>query len=52
MRALYLTLAAQMARVVFEKRGNHSEAHLSEVELTAMFAVAIMKGAELGKVRR
>jgi hypothetical protein len=36
-------IAQKLARQVFEKRGNHSEAHISEVELIALLAVAVRR---------
>jgi hypothetical protein len=39
---------ARLARKVFAKRGNHSEAHLTEVELAASLAVAFEFGYEEG----
>lgn len=41
-----------IARRVFEKRGNHSEAHLKEVELAALLAIAYADGAkiEIGRI--
>lgn len=38
----------QLARRLFEKRGNHSEVHLSEVELAALLAIAFQRGYERG----
>jgi len=41
--------AGQMiARKVFAKRGNHSEAHISEAELAALLALAFELGQERG----
>lgn len=34
-------VSEKVARKVFEKRGNHSEAHLSEAELKSIIDVAI-----------
>jgi hypothetical protein len=34
-----------LARQVFAKRGNHSEAHLSEVELAACIALGVQRSA-------
>ena len=36
-----LTIGRKLARKVFETRGNHSETHLSEVELAALLAYAV-----------
>ncbi len=36
----------RIARSVFEKRGNHSEAHLSEGELAALLAIAFRIGRD------
>ncbi len=33
--------AAKLAQRLFEKRGNHSEAHLTKAELAAIIAFAI-----------
>lgn len=35
-----------LAQRVFAKRGNHSEAHLSQLELAALLAFAYEKGME------
>ena len=40
-------MADAAARVVFEKRGNHAEAHLSEVELGAILEATILLALEL-----
>ncbi len=37
-------VAKSMARLVFDKRGNHSEAHISEAELAAYIAAAYELG--------
>ncbi len=34
----------RMARRVFEKRGNHTEAHIREDELAALLAIAFERG--------
>ncbi len=34
-------VGAAVARRLFESRGNHSEAHLSEIELATLIAVSI-----------
>ena len=39
-----LRIGAQLARMVFAKRGNHSEAHISEMELAALLALAAALG--------
>lgn len=44
-----LDMGVRMARTVFEKRGNHSEAHLSEKELGAMLGLAFQLGREEGR---
>lgn len=36
----------RLARRFFQKRGNHSEAHLSEKELAGLMALAFNMGAE------
>lgn len=41
-------IGRRMARKVFEKRGNHREAHLSEAELAALLAMAAHVGALKG----
>lgn len=40
--------AMKMARAVFKKRGNHTEAHLGEAELAAMLMHAFEAGYVLG----
>jgi hypothetical protein len=40
-----LELAMHVARQIFEKRGNHTEAHLSENELAAIILFALKKAA-------
>lgn len=37
---LAVNIGTRMARLVFEKRGNHSEAHLCEAELATICAAA------------
>lgn len=39
-------IAQYTARIVFKKRGNHSEAHLSEVELAAIIETAVRVALE------
>jgi hypothetical protein len=39
-----LTEGARVARTIFAKRGNHTEAHLSEVELSAILTVVFELG--------
>lgn len=39
-----LEIGRQLARKVFEKRGNHTEAHLSEMELAAICSLAAQGG--------
>lgn len=34
-------IAMRLARIVFKKRGNHSEAHIKEAELAGIIHVAI-----------
>lgn len=41
-----IELARVMARQLFKRRGNHSEVHLSEAEVTALLALAIERGAK------
>lgn len=41
-----LQRGAEMARRVFEKRGNHSEAHMREAELAALLALAFELGVD------
>lgn len=43
--SIHVLIGKKLARHVFSKRGNHSEIHLSEVELAAMLAVAAEVGA-------
>ena len=40
-----LTLGRQLARKVFDRRGNRTEAHMSEAELAALLALAVAIGA-------
>lgn len=40
----HITFGQIMARQIFAKRGSHTEAHLSEVELAAMLAIAFECG--------
>jgi hypothetical protein len=42
---------AIVARVIFNKRGNHSEAHISETELASICAYAFQLGAEWGLMK-
>jgi hypothetical protein len=49
-RALAIGMA--LARKVFEKRGDHSEAHLNEAELAAALTLAAEVGAGLVDLRR
>jgi hypothetical protein len=44
-----LTFAGHVARMIFAKRGNHSEAHLTEVELQTIIAASIEKWVEVSK---
>lgn len=39
-------VAAHAARLVFRRRGNHSEAHLSEIELAAIIEAAVQVALE------
>jgi hypothetical protein len=39
-------IARHAARIVFRKRGNHGEAHLSEVELAAIIEAAVRVAIE------
>lgn len=45
----YIEVGKRLARHVFSRRGNHSEAHMSELELAAVLAVAAEKGHQLDK---
>lgn len=45
-RELAIREGVKIARYVFAKRGNHTEAHISEAELAALLAVAFERGAE------
>jgi hypothetical protein len=38
-----IELAMALARQFFAKRGNHSEAHVTEAELAALLALAIRR---------
>jgi len=39
-------VATHAARLVFKRRGNHSEAHLSEIELAAIIEAAVRVALE------
>jgi hypothetical protein len=41
-----IAVATRLARQVFHKRGNRSEAHLTEAELVALMALAIRRSRE------
>lgn len=41
----HVAIGQRLAREVFAKRGNHTEAHLSEQELAALLAQAAAIGA-------
>lgn len=45
-RDIAVRIGTQMARKYFERRGNHSEVHLSEKQLAGIMAVAFEMGAE------
>lgn len=49
MSAPATTPGAMLARRVFETRGNHSEAHLTEPELAALFDVAVEESVKIGR---
>jgi hypothetical protein len=36
-----IRLGQKLARIVFNKRGNHSEAHISEAELASIIQVGV-----------
>lgn len=40
----HIAIGTELARQIFAKRGNHSEAHLTEMELAAMLALAAERG--------
>jgi len=44
----HIAFGTELARCVFAKRGNHSEAHLSEVELAALLVLAFEEGQKRG----
>lgn len=46
LRARAIAIGRDIARKVFAKRGNRAEAHLSELELASMLAVAAERGLE------
>jgi hypothetical protein len=43
---LPVDVGSELARQFFQKRGNHSEAHLSEAELAALIALGIERAAD------
>lgn len=45
-RALAVDQGMALARKIFEKRGGHSEIHVTERDLAAMLALAFEVGAE------
>ena len=47
-----IAVAAALARQLFQKRGNHSEVHLSEGETAAVIALGIERAADAENVRR
>ena len=42
----FATIGSRMARLVFQRRGNHSEAHMSERELSELLALAASLGSQ------
>jgi hypothetical protein len=44
-------IAARLARKLFAQRGNHSEMHVSEADLSAMLEAAIVLDRQLGAPR-
>jgi hypothetical protein len=40
-----VSIGQHLARQIFQKRGNHSEAHLSELELAAIIVIGIERAA-------
>ena len=47
-QALSVEAGMRIARRFFEKRGNHAEAHVGEVEFAGMTAIAWALGFEAG----
>ncbi len=46
----YTVIARRIARRVFEKRGSHSEVHLSEEELVALLVASGRLSREAGRI--
>ena len=45
LRQASVAVGTTLARQLFERRGNHSETHLSEAELAALLALAVERYA-------
>lgn len=46
MTSAHIEIGRTLARKVFAKRGDHTEAHISELELAALLALAAKQGAQ------